>query len=359
MQVRRSDAGGVRRAKLLSMTPPGPRAWLLMAAGENRGHAGNDGYDDQVDAYYSWDSNVPNSKGLAVGDPVAVWDKERLLGVSVIEEIDTTRGPKMLNRCPRCRTTRVSERKTKLPRYRCMKPDCHLEFDRPLVDIVEVDLYQARYDAGWTALDGVLTGDEVRALMVHDGDFNAMRPIDWSALQAALMEKRALRALARLTGRMPEVVRPPTSGLVVAIPHGFRHALVRVRRGQRQFRDQILAQQGNVCAFTGRAPERVLDAGHLYSYAALGEHRPHGGLMLRRDIHRLFDDGLLAVDPARLRVDVAPELATYPQYAKLHAEPLSVTLKDAQVDWLGKHWDEHRSTLQAVAPRSHRDTVDR
>ncbi|WP_156165502.1 HNH endonuclease signature motif containing protein [Demequina rhizosphaerae] len=323
----------------------GPRAWLLMAAGDNRGHGGNAGYDDQVDAYYSWDSNVPNSKKLAVGDPIAVWDKERLLGVSVIEEIETSRGTKVLNRCPRCGTTRISLRKKALPRYRCMKSACHHEFDDPRVDVAEVDQFTARYDAGWTSLEGLIDAQDVRRLTVHEGDFNAMRPIDWHALENALVERRADRAVARMTGRMPQIERHTRDGIIIDMPQGFRHAVVRVRRGQRQFRDQTLARQGSICAFTGGAPARVLDAGHLYSYAKLGEHHEHGGLMLRRDIHRLFDDGVLAVDPARLRVDVAPELESYPQYAKLHDRPLTVDLRDEQVDWLGKHWDEHRGAV--------------
>jgi len=64
--------------------------------------------------------------------------------------------------------------------------------------------------------------------------------------------------------------------------------------------------------------------------------------MLRRDIHRLFDDGMLAVDPDRLRIDVAPELAAFPQYARLQDEPLTFRPENEQVGWLGKHWDEHR-----------------
>lgn len=320
-----------------------------MAAGDDRGHAGNSGYDDQIDAYYSWDSNVPNSKAITVGAPVAIWDKHRLLGVSVIEEILRSPGSKVVRRCPRCGTTRISERTTLTPRYRCMKASCHAEFEHPRHDVVEVELYTARYDAGWTSLDGALTAAEVRALAVHKGDFNAMRPIEWAALQEALVAKKAERAVARLAGRMSGVESfavPP--GTAVLMPQGFRHALVRVRRGQRQFRDQILARQGDSCAFTGPAPRRVLEAGHLYSYAELGQHHPHGGMMLRRDIHRLFDDGVLAVDPDQLRIDVAPELASYPQYARLHGSPLGIDITDEQNDWLGKHWTEHR-TADAAA----------
>lgn len=312
-----------------------------MAAGENRGHGGNSGYDDQYDAYYSWDSKVPNHKNLRVGDPIALWDKQRLLGISVIEEITVAPGQKLLSRCPTCRTTRISERK-RAPghTYRCMK--CASEFDAPLPEVIDVQKYTARYDAAWTSLDGVLDDKEIRAVQRNAIDINAMRPLDWRAFHDVLVRKDAGRALSRVLGRVPDVSWHGDATVSVDLSGGFQHALVRVRRGQRQFRAHLLASQGNSCAFTGAAPERVLEAGHLYSYARLGEHHAHGGLMLRRDIHRLFDDGLLAVDPERLRVDVADELATYPQYARLHDASLTLRPNDQQVDWLGRHWDEHR-----------------
>ncbi|NYI59117.1 HNH endonuclease signature motif containing protein [Cellulomonas soli] len=315
------------------------RAWLLMAAGDDRGHGGNAGYDDQVDSHYTWDSKVPNHKNPRVGDSVAIWDKERLLGVSVIEQIVTSLGTKTLNRCPHCGTTRISSRKTVLPQFRCMK--CHEEFSIPRSEVVEVTHYTARYDAAWTALDGILTGREVRGLAVNAGEFNSIRSLDWDAVRAAFVAKGADRAVHRVEARVDLSWGSATGGRV-EFSQGFDHALVRVRRGQQQFREHILATQGSVCAFTGDAPPRVLEAGHLYSYARLGTHVEHGGVMLRRDIHRLFDDGLLAVEPNRLRVDVAPSLAVYPQYARLDGEPLSLRLRDQQVEWLAKHWDEHR-----------------
>lgn len=317
-----------------------------MAAGDNRGHGGNVGYDDQIDAYYSWDSNVPNHRKIQVGDPIALWDKERLLGVSVIEAITTKPGQKVLNRCPACGTTRISERKRVEPRFRCMK--CQEEFAAPRVGVVEVVTYEARYDAAWTPLVGLLNDQDLRSLAVKVGDINAMRPLKWSAFLEALLDRHAERAVARVGARAPDLVWPSAPLDAVDIPGGFRRTMVRVRRGQQRFREDLLARQGEVCAFTGGAPARVLEAGHLYSYAQLGTHAPHGGLMLRRDIHRLFDDGLLAVDPSRLRVDVASDLATYPQYARLHDQCLATKPEDGHIDWLAKHWDQHRATRATV-----------
>lgn len=101
---------------------------------------------------------------------------------------------------------------------------------------------------------------------------------------------------------------------------------------------------GEVCAFTGNAPAKVLEAGHLYSYAELGVHHEHGGLMLRRDVHRLFDDGSLAVNPSSLNIDVSDHLEAYPQYADLHDRQLRAQLHDQQIEWLARHWAEHRAS---------------
>jgi hypothetical protein len=330
------------RVKLVGMGEGGaPRAWLLLAVGDDRGHGGNAGYDDQVDAYYSWDDKVPNHKSVRVGDVVALWDRVRLLGVSVVEAIEVVEGFKAQFRCVRCRSTRLRPRKTVIPRYRCAK--CRAQFDEPDIDVVPVMLYTERHDAAWTPLPGVLRADELRALATHEGDINSIRPLDWSAFQQALSDRGAQRAVARVGVRALDDSWADPGGVRLGSADGFAHSVVRVRRGQQRFRDRLLARQGSHCAFTGAAPERVLEAGHLYSYAQLGTHHEHGGLMLRRDIHRLFDDGLLAVSPQDLRVDVSDELSSFPQYASLHGGELAVSLRDEHVGWLSRHWQEHRA----------------
>ena len=87
----------------------------------------------------------------------------------------------------------------------------------------------------------------------------------------------------------------------------------------------------------------VLDAAHLYSYAMVGQHLDSGGLMHRQDIHRLFDRGLLAVNPETLNVNVSNELEGYPMYADLQEVPLRVQLGDNQVEWIRSHWEQHRN----------------
>ncbi|WP_084127405.1 HNH endonuclease signature motif containing protein [Demequina sp. NBRC 110054] len=322
-------------------SPRHPQAWLLLAAGENRQYGGNSGYEDEADVFYSWDSTVKNHAEIAVGDRIALWDKERLLGISVIEQIDKTESTKIRSRCPECGRTNISERITKSPRFKCQK--CYAEFETPVAETVPVTQYQSRHDAAWTSLDGLLDGPQLRSLCLSPASQHSMRSMDWEALQDAISDNGATRAIERVASRTPEFAEVNQQIEVSPMRSGHTQSVVRVRRGQQQFRKRILSLFGERCAFTGSAPKRVLEAGHLYSYADLGEHHEHGGLMLRRDIHKLFDDGGLAVDPTSLAVDVAPELEPYPQYAGLHGRNLEVDLQDEHIGWLEKHWSEHRT----------------
>lgn len=307
-------------------------AWLLMTVGDNRQHGGNAGYDDQPDIYYTWDSTVPNHGQIKAGDPIAIWDKERLLGLSVIEEIEEETKEKLLFKCPHCGMAGIKARQTKSPRYKCYK--CKGMFDKPDTQTKTVTEYRSRHDAAWTSLENLLPGADLRQLCESPKSQLSMRPLRWDDFQSTISLKGAERAVERVTHRVTDFV----------FPHGHHLEIVRVRRGQRLFREHLLSTQGETCAFTGDAPARVLEAGHLYSYAELGVHHEHGGLLLRRDIHRLFDDGWLAVDPETLKVDVSNTLESFPQYASLHERQLCTRLRDPQVEWLARHWAEHRAS---------------
>lgn len=320
-----------------------PKAWLLMAAGDDRQYGGNTGYDDDADVYYSWDDTVKNYGNVLPGDRVALWDKKRLLGISVVESVETNDTIKLAHRCPNpaCNRTNINERTTVLPRFKCQI--CGLEFDEPNTTIKNVVRYVSRHDAAWTPLEAVLTGDELRGLCLSPKSQHSMRELNWGSFSAAIDKAGASDALNRVLGRSPDTSSPTGRSLKIEFAQGHTVALVRVRRGQKKFRADLISTMGGRCAFTGLAPDKVLDAGHLYSYAKLGEHHTHGGLLLRRDIHRLFDDGWLAVNPSTFEVDVSAQLESFPQYAMLHDQPLTVSLELGHEIWLGQHWAEHRS----------------
>ncbi|SDO46733.1 HNH endonuclease [Geodermatophilus sp. DSM 45219] len=82
---------------------------------------------------------------------------------------------------------------------------------------------------------------------------------------------------------------------------------IALRRGQPAFRAKLLAAYERKCAVTGEAVEDVLEAAHIDPYSESGCNDLGNGLLLRADVHTLFDLHLLAVDPAG-RLEVSPKL---------------------------------------------------
>lgn len=82
---------------------------------------------------------------------------------------------------------------------------------------------------------------------------------------------------------------------------------IAIRRGQAVFRRQLLEAYG-CCAMTGCCVEAALEAAHIVPYQGPGTNHPSNGLILRADLHTLFDLGLLAVDHETLAILVASRL---------------------------------------------------
>jgi putative restriction endonuclease len=97
------------------------------------------------------------------------------------------------------------------------------------------------------------------------------------------------------------VVRRGTSGRVVAEqvigPMFGEPALVRRRLGQGGFRILVTDTYGRHCAVTGERTLPVLQAAHIRPVTAGGLHQVDNGLLLRSDIHTLFDRGYVTVTP--------------------------------------------------------------
>ena len=69
----------------------------------------------------------------------------------------------------------------------------------------------------------------------------------------------------------------------------------RPRLGQGSFQAAILDAYARRCAITGERVLPVLEAAHIVPYGEGGEHRVDNGLLLRRDLHALFERGYLTV----------------------------------------------------------------
>lgn len=95
-------------------------------------------------------------------------------------------------------------------------------------------------------------------------------------------------------------------------------ASIAVRRGQLRFRNALLARYQNRCVVTGTGYTSVLEAAHIIPFAENGSNKTSNGLLLRSDIHVLFDLLELSIDPQLRLVYCTPLLRQSAEYAVLH-----------------------------------------
>ncbi|PLC47922.1 hypothetical protein CR159_20940 [Pollutimonas subterranea] len=87
------------------------------------------------------------------------------------------------------------------------------------------------------------------------------------------------------------------------------------RQGQAKFRNTLLEAYRSQCAVTGCMDLAVLEAAHVRPYSADGQDAVSNGLILRSDIHTLFDKGLITIEHGTWRILCAETLSdAYRQY---------------------------------------------
>ena len=118
------------------------------------------------------------------------------------------------------------------------------------------------------------------------------------------------------------------------------------RRGQPAFRRALLDAYGGRCAMTGCDAVDALEAAHIHPYFGQASNVASNGLLLRADVHTLFDLYLIAVNPGSMKIAVAPAIrqSSYaeldgkdlaaPSATELLASPESLAWHCSRCEWL-------------------------
>jgi putative restriction endonuclease len=167
---------------------------------------------------------------------------------------------------------------TRIGRYRRTKIDIHADQVGCLVLVEPFFLEQPE----WIAPPSDWAPNIVQG-KTYDSDIGEGARL-WSQAQLAL------------AGRMP-------IEHAIAEDRYGKPMLVQPRLGQGAFRLLVTDAYQRRCAVTGERTLPVLDAAHIKPYAELGPHRLENGILLRKDLHALFDAGYVTVTPSlELRV---------------------------------------------------------
>jgi putative restriction endonuclease len=108
-------------------------------------------------------------------------------------------------------------------------------------------------------------------------------------------------------------------------PRYKESVLTKVRLGQGAFRVLITDAYTRKCAISGERTLPVLEAAHIKPYSLSGPHFISNGLLLRSDLHKLFDTGYITVT-SDLNVEVSKrireEFQNGKEYYQFHGKKL-------------------------------------
>lgn len=103
----------------------------------------------------------------------------------------------------------------------------------------------------------------------------------------------------------------------------YTEIIAKRRIGQGAFRVAVTEAYDWACSVTGEHSAPALEAAHIVPYSDGGPNEVPNGLLLRADVHRLFDEGYVTVTPdlrlevsARLRADYQNGRTYYPYHGK-------------------------------------------
>jgi putative restriction endonuclease len=110
--------------------------------------------------------------------------------------------------------------------------------------------------------------------------------------------------------------------------------LVTPRLGQGAFRIAVLEAYGRQCAISDGKVIPALDAAHIKPYSEGGLHTKTNGILMRKDIHCVFDAGYVTVD-RDYRFSVSKKVKEVfnngEEYLRLHGKTLR--LPERKLDW--------------------------
>ncbi|MGA3206090.1 MAG: HNH endonuclease [Bryobacteraceae bacterium] len=107
--------------------------------------------------------------------------------------------------------------------------------------------------------------------------------------------------------------------------------LIKPRLGQGAFRIAVTDAYGRQCAVSGGKVLPALEVAHIKPYREGGRHDVSNGILMRTDIHRVFDAGYATIDPDfRFVVSnrVKSEFNNGNEYLRLHGSKLILPAKN-------------------------------
>jgi len=276
------------------------KLWVFKSFEGTRSFGGNEGYADRAELHYVYDSTVFNHNRVKAGDRVVIIDKKHVKGIATIEHIIVQpQTPKRQYSCPECQTRRVASRKSLQPRYRCKNGH---GFEEPVSTTVYVDQYVAQYAEGYQ-----IVGEQIPARSIADYYLNYNAYYSIQAARPQLLDDQFADASKLLI----QPIKLPATPYVPSVADMRDYKLLKLatRPAQAVFRMQLIDRHGAKCMISNCDILEALDACHISPYLGLDDNHLENGLILRKDLHALFDADLIGIHPHSLTISLSRKLS--------------------------------------------------
>lgn len=247
-----------------------------------------------------------------------VANKKVILGFSRISSIQIRKNViKYRYKCPECGIYEHYERVNIKPRYKCRNKH---EFDKPIREKISVTQYTAEYKKDFLAPLNEISVKEFSGYYINYNRYYSIQGIDM-----AFLKKHYSGIYKAFTGRKPSPSSPDYLLEDFSNPpyepndkdhRNFTPRKTAERKGQKAFKSKLIRAYGERCMFSKCDVREAIQASHIRPYRGIKDDHPENGLLLRSDLHILFDADLLGIDPEKKLVHLHPSIAgtSYKQF---------------------------------------------
>ena len=124
------------------------------------------------------------------------------------------------------------------------------------------------------------------------------------------------------------------------MPLDFAARAIIARRGPKRLRDALLTSSDGCCAMSGPCPIELLEVAYVTPFPAGDVHSVMNALLLRADLHTMWDLNMVAIDPSTMRIRVADTLLDG-EYGRLDGRKLLPRRDGSRIssEYVRDRWD--------------------
>ena len=271
---------------------------------------------------YTYETDDRSKKQIAANDLLFLRDQKRLLAVAHVESVTTEKREQTVATCPVCSGTKIEMRKKRDIPYRCFHGH---QFTDPTEEQQMTVVHTAFFPHDFVRITAQIEPAELRPFELTNsrhvklklGDITgicgyvARRDHNVGPILKSWLRNRTLTLgdrEAEITGAALGVVDEPDRPLQA----------IRARRGLASFRDKLITRYGAKCMISGCNVLALLEACHVSRYQRPEDNHPANGVLLRSDLHTLFDLDLIGLNPVDMQVRIHSDLigTEYEKFAR-------------------------------------------